>query len=56
MNLRRIVYWIVVIGLLAWIVSNPSRAGHTASHMVNVMVGWGESFVAAVVAFFTSLG
>lgn len=55
MNVRRIVFWIVVAGILFWIVSNPTRAGHTGSHLVNEATGAVGACADAIVAFFTGL-
>jgi hypothetical protein len=49
--LSRIVFWIVVIGLVAWVISSPSRAGHTAADLVTTVIGWGESIVSAGASF-----
>lgn len=55
MDVRRIVFWVLALGLLAWVVHDPTGAGHTASHLVNTAIGWGQSAVTAVAAFVTSV-
>lgn len=55
MDLRRIVFWVVVLGLVAWVISNPGGAGHMASHLVLQVVGAGSAVVSAAAAFMSSL-
>lgn len=55
MDLRRVAFWVVVLGLVAWVISNPGGAGHTASHLVLQLVGAGRAVVSAVVSFVSSL-
>jgi hypothetical protein len=30
--LRRIVFWAVIVGIAAWIISNPAHAGNQVQH------------------------
>jgi len=53
--LRRVLFWVVVIALIAWVVHNPNHAGNTASNLLRTALGWGESAVSAVITFIGNL-
>lgn len=55
MNLRRVLFWIVVLSLLAWVVGNPSAAGSDTGGFIATVLGWGKSAVTAVIAFIQTL-
>jgi len=55
MNMRRVLFWFVVIGLLAWAISDPSNAGHTAAGVVHTVLGWGKSAAVALITFVKGL-
>jgi hypothetical protein len=51
MDVRRIVFWVLVLGVLAWVVKSPANAGHTVSHWANLALGAGENLVEAFITF-----
>lgn len=48
---RRVVFWAVIVGFAAWVVTNPSHAGHTVADAVTTVLGWCESAFTALVTF-----
>lgn len=54
-TMSRILFWIVVIGLIAWVISSPNRAGHTVADLVTTVIGWGESIVSAIASFLSNV-
>lgn len=55
MNWRRVVFWVAVLCVATWVISNPAGAGHAASHLVLRVVGAGQQFMSAAVSFVSSL-
>lgn len=53
--LRRILFWVAVIAIAGWVVKNPTRAGNTVSNAINTVIGWGNSFIIAIITVVTNL-
>lgn len=55
LTLRGFITAVLVLALISYVVKNPAAAGNNASDAINTFIGWGRSFISAVITFFKGL-
>lgn len=55
MSLSRILIGLLIVGVVCFVISEPSSAGATAAHAVLTVFGWGKGLANACVSFVNHL-